>query len=66
MIDFLLELHRLAIKKTLVGKQKLKKSQTNGAITLISPISTFKTLPNSNFSFGEVESFDAHCFFYQC
>ena len=28
-----------------------------------SPISTFKTLPNSNFSFGEVEGFDAHCFF---
>ena len=27
-----------------------------------SPISAFKTLPNSNFSFGEVEGFDAHCF----
>ena len=38
---------------------------TNAAImiALISPISTFKTLPNSNFSFGEVEGFDAHCFF---
>ena len=31
-------------------------------IALISPISTLKTLPNSNFSFGEEEGFDAHSF----
>ena len=33
----------------------------NGAITLISLISNFKTLPSSNFCFSDVEGFDAHC-----
>ena len=41
VIDFLVELHRLAIKN--VSWEAKQKSQTNGAITLISTIPTFKT-----------------------
>ena len=48
--------------KTLVGKQN-KKVRDWRCYYPDSPISTFKTLPDSNFSFGEVEGFDAHCFF---
>ena len=41
VIDFLVELHRLAIKN--VSWEAKQKIQTNGAITLISTIPTFKT-----------------------
>ena len=60
VIDFLVELHRLAIKN--VSWEAKQKIQTNGAITLISTIPTFKTQPNSNFSLSEAEGFDSHCF----
>ena len=51
--------HRLCdLKRKL--ESKTKKSKNNGAITLISLISTFKTLSSSNFCFIGVEGFDAY------
>ena len=41
-------------------ENKTKRSRDNGATTLISTISTCKTMPNSNFCFSEVEGFDVH------
>ena len=38
-------------------ESKTKKSKDNGAIIMISLISTFKTLPNSNFCFSDVKGF---------
>ena len=48
--------------KTLVGKQN-KKVRDWRCYYPDSPISTFITLANSNFSFGKVECLNTHCFF---
>ena len=51
--------HRLRdLKREL--ESKTKKSKDNGAIIMISLISTFKTLPNSNFCFSDVKGFVAY------
>ena len=51
--------HRLRdLKREL--ESKTKKSKDNGAIIMISLISTFKTLPTSNFCFSDVKGFVAY------
>ena len=51
--------HRLRdLKREL--ESKTKKSKDNGAIIMISLISTFKTLPNSKFFFSDVKGFVAY------
>ena len=41
-------------------ENKTKRSRNKGATTLISTISTCKTMPNSNFCFSELEGSDVH------